>query len=228
MKRKLVAILFVMSTCMCLIKHACGHDEARRCRAETTRERTDALQSRFRATVMWPGRAIWRYINPLRGGLFLLDLSGVLPLEIFDYVGVPVSSPTAPPPSRLQKTWARICRFWRRMIARFVRTAAQTRVSKFTVKTVDLVRKLIKPKLWKNFFKGMRAAWMVVRSRSLRQLVGRLVRTAAALHKAGALKALLAVLKPLLALTRFAKWAPWLLKVHLQTRQPLLLSRALA
>ena len=171
---------------------------------------------------MWPGRVMWRYLNPLRGGLFLLDLSGVLPLEILDFVGVPVSSSTAPPPSRVRKTWSRVCRFWRRLIARFVRTAAQTRVSKFTVKTVDVVRKLVKPKLWKNLLRGARVAWSVVRSPGLRRLLGRLLKTITTLHRAGVLKALFAVLKPLLALQRFAKWAPWLLKVPLvplQTRQ---------
>lgn len=163
---------------------------------------------------MWPGSVMWRYLNPLRGGMFLLDLSGVLPVESLECLGLSLSSRNPPPPSRLQKAWARVCRYWKRFVARWLRTAVQTPVSRFTIKTLDVVRKLVKPKLWKNIFKGVRAFWRVMRSRSMRRIVVRILRWLKMLNKAGVLKALGQGGRMLRRLQTSVRLAPWIFKVR--------------
>lgn len=151
---------------------------------------------------------MWRYLNPLRGGMFLLDLSGVVPVESLECLGLSLSSGNPPPPSRLQKAWARVCRYWKRFVARSLRTAVQTPVSRFTIKTLDVVRKLVKPKLWKNIFKGVRAAWR------MRRLLVRLLRWLKMLNKAGVLKAMGQSGRMLRPLQTSVRLAPWVFKVR--------------
>ena len=164
--------------------------------------------------MMSPWPVLMRYLNPFRGGLFLLDVIGAVPsgwTEAF----WPASAPQAPRTPRWQRSLAArvapLRRWARKRSAKVLRTASETRIVKASCITGRALVALLRPKVWRMVFKGARIL-RFVGGGSARAGSRALLRTLRQLKRFGVFRVLSVLLRPAALLQRLAKWVPWLLR----------------
>ena len=164
--------------------------------------------------MMSPWPVLMRYLNPFRGGLFLLDVIGAVPsgwTEAF----WPASAPQAPRTPRWQRSLAArvapLRRWARKRSAKVLRTASETRIVKASCITGRALVALLRPKVWRMVFKGARIL-RFVGGGSARAGSRALLRTLRQLKRFGVFRVLSVLLRPTTLLQRLAKWVPWLLR----------------